>query len=420
MQFMMKDIKRLTLGDIESFLAGSQQLDFTARSQEAYQFTEDVLSQQHYSKVGRRARGLIRQFLMKVTALSRAQMTRLIKRWMECREVRRMPAQRPNFHRKYTPEDSALLAEMDAAHDDLSGPAIRRLFVRAHQVHHQTGYERLAGISVSHIYNLRQSDAYRKLRVRVQHTQARKLSIGERRLPDPQGRPGYLRVDTVHQGTHDGKPGVFYINAIDVVTQFEVVGCVEAISEHFIIPVLEAMLHQFPFQIRGFHCDNGSEFINYSVKAMLEKLLVMRFKLLRHEFTKSRAYRTTDNALVEGKNGSVIRKLIGHGPIAAEHAEAFQKFYTATLNPYLNFHRPCGFATLVEGKRGRIRRVYKHGDYRTPYEKLLCLPDWKKTLKPGITATFLDRLANAQTDLAAAQQMKRSLIALLAKCRTIR
>ena len=123
---------------------------------------------------------------------------------------------------------------------------------------------------------------------------------------------------------------------------------------------------------------------------------------------------------MEGKNGSVIRKLIGHGPIAAEHAEAFQKFYTATLNPYLNFHRPCGFATLVEGKRGRIRRVYKHDDYRTPYEKLVMLPKWEKTLKPGITATFLDLQANAETDLAAAQQMKRSLIALLAKCRTTR
>ena len=91
MQFMMKDIKRLTLGDIESFLAGSQQLDFTARSGEAYQFTEDLLSQQHYSKLGRRARGLVRRFLMKVTALSRAQMTRLIERWMACREVRRKP-----------------------------------------------------------------------------------------------------------------------------------------------------------------------------------------------------------------------------------------------------------------------------------------------------------------------------------------
>jgi transposase InsO family protein len=92
-------------------------------------------------------------------------------------------------------------------------------------------------------------------------------------------------------------------------------GCVETISERHLLAVLEAMLHQIPFLIRGFHCDNGSEFINHQVAGLLEKLRV--------EFTKSRAYRTTDNALVEGKNGAVIRKHIGHGPIAAEHAEAF-------------------------------------------------------------------------------------------------
>ena len=256
------------------------------------------------------------------------------------------------------------------------------------------------------------SDADRKIRIHVRHTQARKVSIGERRLPDPQGRPGYLRVDTVHQGIHDGKAGVYHINAVDAVTQFEVVGCVEAISEHFIVPVLEAMLHQFPFRILGFHCDNGSEFINHSVKLMLDNLLA--------EFTKSRAYRTTDNALVEGKNGSVIRKLIGYGPIAAANAEAFQKFYTATLNPYLNFHRPCGFASLVNGKRGRIKRVYLHDGYLTPYEKLRSLPQWGKTLKPGINATNLDRLASLQTDLAAAQDMHRALTNLLAKHRLIR
>jgi transposase InsO family protein len=93
--------------------------------------------------------------------------------------------------------------------------------------------------------------------------------------------------------------------------------------------------------LRGFHCDNGSEFINHRVAGMLEKLRV--------ELTKSRAYRTTDNALVEGKNGDVIRKHLGHGPIAAEYAEEFQKFFTAQLNPYLNFHRPCGFATVRSG-----------------------------------------------------------------------
>lgn len=414
MQIMlkMKELKQLTLIDIEAFLTGSRELNFSVTSTESYKFIESVLSNQCYRKLPRAARGLVRKFLMKVTGLSRAQVTRLIQRWLHCRQVRRKPARRPDFPRIYTPEDIALLAEMDAAHEDLSGPAIRYLFLRAHQVHQQAEYARLAGISVSHIYNLRRSVTYRKLRVRVQSTQSRKNSIGERRLPQPNGKPGYLRIDSVHQGTYDGKPGVFHINAVDAVTQFEVVGCVETLCESLLQPVLEAMLHQFPFRILGFHCDNGSEFINHSVKAMLKKMLT--------EFTKSRAYRTTDNALVEGKNGSVVRKLIGYGPIDAEHAAAFQRFYTAVLNPYLNFHRPCGFATLVEGKRGRVRRVYKHDDYRTPYEKLRTLPEWEKTLKPGITAAVLDRRAGAQTDLAAGQSMRKSLTALLNKYRRVR
>ena len=150
-----------------------------------------------------------------------------------------------------------------------------------------------------------------RLRVSVQHTQARQVSIGERRQPDPRGRAGYLRVDTVHQGQHDGKPGVYHINAVDTVTQWQVVGCTETISERHLIPVLEAMLHQFALRILGFHCDNGSEFLNHTVVKLLNKLLV-------EEFTKSRAYRTTGHALVEGEKGAVVRKQIGYGPIASE------------------------------------------------------------------------------------------------------
>jgi hypothetical protein len=117
----------------------------------------------------------------------------------------------------------------------------------------------------------------------VQHTQGRQVSIAERRKPDPQGRSGYLRVDTVHQGHQDGKAGPYHINAVDTVTQWEAVGCVETIAEHHLLPVLEAILHQFPFRVLGFHCDNGSEFINHLVVDLLNKLLV-------EEFTKSRAY----------------------------------------------------------------------------------------------------------------------------------
>jgi hypothetical protein len=140
-------------------------------------------------------------------------------------------------------------------------------------------------------------------------------------------------------------------------------------------------------------------------------------KLLVEEFTKSRAYRTTDNALVEGKNGAVVRKQIGYGPIGAEHAEALQKFYTAWLNPYLNF-RPCGFATVQATARGKRRRVYRHNDYRTPYEKLTSLPDWQKHLKESVTEQMLKREAETMSDTEAAQRMQKAKLALLVRCRS--
>ena len=409
MTIRMKNLERLTLAEIEDFLKGNEAVDFDRTGQSAYELIEKVLYEQKYTKLPKLARGMVSRFLRKVTNLSRAQINRLIRRWKRTRKVERQPAHRPSFPRRFTAADIGLVAEMDAAHQDLSGPAVRRLFHRAYEYYGDARYSRLATISVSHVYNLRHSAAYRKLRVVVQHTKARQVAIGERRKPDPRNRPGFLRVDTVHQGQHDGQPGIFHINAVDTVTQWEEVGCVTTICELHLIPVLEAMLHQFPFRILGFHCDNGSEFINHTVAALLNKLLI--------EFTKSRSYRTTDNAQVEGKNGSVVRKLIGHGPIPARHAEAFQKFYTAHLNPYLNFHRPCGFATILPGTRGKRRRVYRADDYRTPYEKLASLPNWERFLKPGITRELLDRQARRFTDVEAARRMQAAKTALLSKCR---
>ncbi len=144
--------------------------------------------------------------MSKITGISRAQLTRLTHRWMEHRKIERRPARRPDFPRRYTAMDIAQLAEVDAAHEDLSGPAVKHLFKREFQEFGNKNFARLAGISSSHIYNLRKSADYTKIRVRVQHTQARQVSIGERRQPKPKGKPGYLRVDTV--------------------TQWQVVGCV--------------------------------------------------------------------------------------------------------------------------------------------------------------------------------------------------
>ena len=178
-----------------------------------------------------------------------------------------------------------------------------------------------------------------------------------------------------------------------------------------LLPVLEAILHQFPFRIRGFHSDNGSEFLNRHVAKLLHKLLIS-------EFTKSRAHRTTDNALVEGKNGAVVRKHIGHEPIAAERAAEFQRFSLAYFNPYLNYHRPCGFATVELNEQGKRQRHYRLGDYRTPYEKLISLDNWERHLKPGISAALLEQQTRRMSDTDCARNMQQRKRKLLASCRS--
>jgi hypothetical protein len=113
-------------------------------------------------------------------------------------------------------------------------------------------YARLAEVSVAHLYNLRHSARYRKVAAKWEPTRPSAVTIGERRQPDPQGRPGFLRIDTVHQGDWEEAKGVYHINAVDTVTQWQVVGCVGQIGEQHLRPVLEAILHQFPFQYWGF------------------------------------------------------------------------------------------------------------------------------------------------------------------------
>jgi IS30 family transposase len=188
-----------------------------------------------------------------------------------------------------------LLAGVDEAHETLSGPATQKILYREFHEFGKSEYERLARLSVAHLYNLRKTGTYRKRRVVCQGTRPTAVSIGERRKPDPQGRPGYLRVDTVHQGDQDGSKGVYHLNAVDEVTQWQIVGATEQISEAWLMPVLEAMMEQFPFHIRGFHSDNGSEFINHTVAKLMNKLLV--------EQTKSRPRRSNDNGRPSARTG---------------------------------------------------------------------------------------------------------------------
>ena len=202
-----------------------------------------------------------------------------------------------------------MLATLDEAHETLSGPAKRRIVEREVELSGRQEYARLATISVAHLYNLRGSQRYRERRLNYIKTRPMKVSIGQRRKPEPQGQPGYLRVDTVHQGDQPGacpgSKGVFHINVVDEVIQWQVAASVPRISKAYLAPVREAMVRQFPLRIRGFQSDNGSEFIKETVSKLLDKLLI--------EQTKSRPRRSGTNGLIETKHGAVIRKQIGDG-----------------------------------------------------------------------------------------------------------
>ena len=221
--------------------------------------------------------------------------------------------------------------------------------------------------------------------------------IGERARPEPQGHPGYIRVDTVHQGDDEGQKGVYHINAVDEVTQWEIVASVSRIAEYDLDPLLESMLNQFPFRIRGFHSDNGGEYVNRTVAELLNKLLI--------RFTRSRPRQSDDNGLVESKNGSVIRKNLGYAHIPQGCASLLNSYHRENLNPYINFHRPCFFPVVSIDHKGKVKNTYPYEKIKTPYEKLKSLPQVETYLRPGITLDKLDAIANQMSDNQFAERM---------------
>jgi hypothetical protein len=391
----MEEAKLQTLEQIKAFLDGTSEVAFRVPKEDRNPFIERVLKRFGYAPHGRINRGVLLRYIERMTGLSRQQVTRLVGRYRKDGKLSKHPCKpKQGFTYRYTAADVALLAETDVLHSTLSGPATKKLMERAHQVFGDPRYERLAGISVSHLYNLRGSKPYQDKRRHWTKTRPTGIPIGKRRAPQPNGMPGYIRIDSVHQGDLDGVKGVYHINAVDCVTQMEFVATCEKISEAYLLPVIGQLLDGFPFVILGFHSDNGSEYINYQVAKMLGKLLV--------EFTKSRPRRSNDNALAESKNASVVRKHFGYAHIPQYCASLVNTFCADYLNPYVNFHRPCFFPETVTDAKGKERKKYRYKDMMTPYEKFKSIPEASKYLKDGITLEQLDAQAAKMSDNDAA------------------
>lgn len=385
---------------IKTFLAGTDKIELSVPEEQRYEWIARTLKRTGYFNLRKKEKSVVREYLLRGSGYSRAQLTRLIKQYKTKRWIAKQSSAKNTFPTRYTQEDILLLVKTDEAHQQLSGSATKKLFERAHDVYQDEAYARLSTISIAHIYNLRKGTFYQRQRRHFSKTKYTAANIGERRKPNPEGKPGYIRIDTVHQGDQDKAKGVYHINAVDEVTQFQVVVSVEKISENYLIPVLEKLLEAFPFTIINFHSDNGSEYINYTVARLLNKLNI--------QLTKSRARHSNDNALVESKNGSVVRKYLGYVHIPQKWTSVINEFNRHYLVPYLNYHRPCHFAEIKINEKGKIVKKYPYKNMMTPYEKLKSLGMSQQYLKKELTFDMLDKQAMEKTDLKAAQLLRQA------------
>lgn len=406
MTISMNDSQLNTIESLGSFIKGSLKISFKGKGRaEVYGWVEESLIKFSYSTLSKKEKGTLKKYLSKVTGYSRSQITRLVKKQTETGYVRVKSQKRYRFPKKYPREDISLLATTDRLHEYPNGNALKIILKRLAVTFSLAAFANLSRISVAHIYNLRKSREY--LRINKDYAPTRPSvdrNIGERAKPNPSGKPGYIRVDSVHQGdlveNGKGQKGAYHINSVDEVTQMEFAGAVEKISEAYLLPLLKRLLAAYPFKILEFHSDNGSEYINFVVAKLLNKLLI--------RLTKSRRRRTNDNALVEGKNGSIIRKWIGYSFIEGRHAAKLNEFYFGYFNEYVNYHRPCGFARVVRDKKkkGKIKKDYPLENYQTPYDKLRGLENVSQYLKPGINLEKLDQISKRYDDNQMAEMVQ--------------
>jgi len=391
MKLSMNDSRIRSISQLREFVKGSIKFEIELDSiDEKYSLINKSIKKFKYEKLSRGDKHVVRVYLKKLTGYKKAQLNRLIKRARKG-NLNKTEYVRNNPHKIYNSSDIKLLEKTDALHRRLNRFTTKEILRREIKIFNHKEYEHISNVSPSHIDNLRKTNSYRSFW--VNGTKSREVGIGKSKEPEPNGKPGSIRVDTVHQRD------VYYINAVDEVTQWEVVVCVPQISERYLLPALKRMLNQFPFKIFNFHSDRGSEFINHVVAKLLNKLLI--------EQTKSRSRHSNDNALVESKNGSVVRKNMGYIHINFKAAEIISDFMEEWFNPYLNYHRPCLY--LIEEKtdaKGRIHKIY--GGATVPYEKLKEVSKELKTnfLKPNITFKLLNLIAYKESDNQFARKMR--------------
>lgn len=405
MTTMFDDRNILLVTDLLPFLDAAEVFNIVASCslEDRADWIKERLERFRYRALKRKEKGILLRYLLRMTGCCKRTMQYHIDAYIRHQKIC-APYKRHHFSTRFTNNDRELLAETDNLHNRLNAAATKQICMAMAEAGDDR-YERLATVSVSHIYNLRTTRSYVQNALTVEKTKSVNVPIGIRRKPEPNGEPGFIRVDTVHQGDKDGRKGVYHINLVDEVTQWELMIAVPQISERGMKEALEAVIPLFPFFIQNYHSDNGSENINFTVASLLTRMTITQ--------SKGRPRHSNDNGLVETKNGAIIRKHMGHWHINGTYAPRINAFYRDHLIPYVNYYRPCGFPKREVQSNGKVKITYPSQNYQTPLQRLLSIQDVERFLRPGITRSMLLESARKQAPNEAAEKMQKAKKRLL-------
>jgi len=184
-----------------------------------------------------------------------------------------------------------------------------------------------------------------------------------------ESEPGYLESDTVaHCGGDLSGDFIHSYNFVDIATSWSEQAAAMGMGEKATVECFEKIRNRTPFKIVGIDSDNGGEYINHHLWRYCKKNKI--------EFTRSRSGKKNDNAHVEQKNYTAIRKVVGYARLdTIEQLAILHKLYDGPLRLYLNYFQPTRKRKSKEydPSTGKARKFYFES--KTPYQRLMAMDD---------------------------------------------
>jgi hypothetical protein len=192
-------------------------------------------------------------------------------------------------------------------------------------------------------------------------------------------RVGFVEADLVaHCGGDISGKFIQTLTTTDIATGWtEIVPLLHKADTH-VRSGLEKVIELLPFRLKGIDCDNGTEFLNHEMVAWC--------KARKITFTRSRAYRKNDQAHVEEKNGSVVRKLVGYDRFEGSEALEIMTDLYSVSRLYINYFQPS--MKLVKKTRMGAKVTKEYDTAKTPLERLLGMKTISKKQKADLLHEF--------------------------------